>query len=101
MTHYSCDLLAYDFMQRLRRGRRLASPIIGRLSSRVVMAFVGAGPARHLPAWPSAVGWPPGWGHSFGLATVWLTGGSKREPMVDVSIGILYTTTMALGILFI
>ncbi|MDR4468559.1 MAG: metal ABC transporter permease [Nitrospira sp.] len=39
----------------------------------------------------------------FGLATVWITGWMEEQGRMklDVSIGILYTATMALGILFI
>jgi ABC-type Mn2+/Zn2+ transport system permease subunit len=50
------------------------------------------------------MGWPPlGLAILFGLATVWITGWmeEKGRMKLDVSIGILYTTTMALAILFI
>jgi ABC-type Mn2+/Zn2+ transport system permease subunit len=50
------------------------------------------------------VGWPPLFlAIVFGLATVWTTGWveEKGRMKLDVSIGILYTTTMALAILFI
>ena len=50
------------------------------------------------------MGWPPLLlAIIFGLATVWITGWveEKGRMKLDVSIGILYTTTMALAILFI
>lgn len=50
------------------------------------------------------MGWPPLLlAILFGLATVWITGWveERGRMKLDVSIGILYTTTMALGILFI
>src|SRR5262249_21351080 len=50
------------------------------------------------------MGWPPlPLAVVFGLATVWITGWleEKGRMKLDVSIGILYTTTMALAILFI
>jgi ABC-type Mn2+/Zn2+ transport system permease subunit len=59
---------------------------------------------RRLRGWRSAICWPPlGLAILFGLATVWITGWmeEKGRLKLDVSIGILYTTTMALAILFI
>jgi ABC-type Mn2+/Zn2+ transport system permease subunit len=50
------------------------------------------------------MGWPPLlMAMLFGLATVWITGWveEKGRMKLDVSIGILYTATMALAILFI
>jgi manganese/iron transport system permease protein len=50
------------------------------------------------------IGWPPLLlAILFGLLTVWITGWveEKGTMKLDVSIGILYTTTMALAILFI
>lgn len=50
------------------------------------------------------IGWPPLlMAILFGLATVWITGWveEKGRMKLDVSIGILYTATMALAILFI
>jgi len=50
------------------------------------------------------MGWPPLlMAILFGLATVWITGWveEKGRMKLDVSIGILYTATMALAILFI
>jgi ABC-type Mn2+/Zn2+ transport system permease subunit len=71
------------------------------------LAFMGAGTAHaafagvalgYLMAWP-----PMLLAILFGLATVWITGWveEKGRMKLDVSIGILYTATMALAILFI
>jgi ABC-type Mn2+/Zn2+ transport system permease subunit len=71
------------------------------------LAFVGAGTSHAAFAGVALgylVGWPPLFlAIVFGLATVWTTGWveEKGRMKLDVSIGILYTTTMALAILFI
>ncbi len=71
------------------------------------LAFVGAGTPHAAFAGVALgylMGWPPlGLAILFGLATVWITGWveEKGRMKLDVSIGILYTTTMALAILFI
>ena len=71
------------------------------------LAFVGAGTAHAAFAGVALgyfMGWPPLLlAIIFGLATVWITGWveEKGRMKLDVSIGILYTTTMALAILFI
>src|SRR5579885_3349825 len=104
------ELLSYDFMQR----SLLAAALVGALCSVIGvfvvlrgLAFVGAGTAHAafagvtlaylvgLPPLPLAV--------LFGLATVWTTGFMEEtgKMKLDVSIGILYTATMALAILFI
>ena len=104
------EMLAYDFMQR----SLLAAALVGAMCSVIGvfvvlrgLAFVGAGTAHAafagvalaylvgLPPLPLAIG--------FGLATVWVTGvmEEKGRMKLDVSIGILYTATMALAILFI
>jgi len=104
------EMLSYDFMQR----SLLAAVLVGAMCSMIGvfvvlrgLAFVGAGTAHAafagvalaylvgLPPLPLAIG--------FGLATVWLTGvmEEKGRMKLDVSIGILYTATMALAILFI
>jgi ABC-type Mn2+/Zn2+ transport system permease subunit len=104
------EMLGYDFMQR----SLLAAVLVGAMCSVIGvfvvlrgLAFVGAGTAHAafagvalaylvgLPPLPLAIG--------FGLATVWLTGvmEEKGRMKLDVSIGILYTATMALAILFI
>ncbi|MBA5866500.1 MAG: iron chelate uptake ABC transporter family permease subunit [Nitrospira sp. CR1.3] len=104
------DLLIYDFMQR----SLLAAALVGGLCSVIGvfvvlrgLAFVGAGTAHAAFAGVALgylVGWPPlALAILFGLATVWITGWveERGRMKLDVSIGILYTTTMALAILFI
>ncbi|GKS65940.1 membrane protein [Nitrospira sp.] len=104
------DLLAYDFMQR----SLLAAAMVGGLCSIIGvfvvlrgLAFVGAG-SSHAAFAGVALGYLLGWpplvlAIVFGLATVWITGWMEERGRMklDVSIGILYTATMALGILFI
>jgi ABC-type Mn2+/Zn2+ transport system permease subunit len=71
------------------------------------LAFMGAGTAHAAFAGVALgylMGWPPLFmAILFGLATVWITGWveEKGRMKLDVSIGILYTATMALAILFI
>lgn len=104
------ELFTYDFMQR----SLLAAAMVGGLCSVVGvfvvlrgLAFVGAGTAHAAFAGVALgylIGWPPlVLAIIFGLATVWITGWveEKGRMKLDVSIGILYTTTMALAILFI
>ncbi len=104
------DLLTYDFMQR----SLLAAAMVGGLCSVIGvfvvlrgLAFVGAGTAHAAFAGVALgylIGWPPlALAILFGLVTVWITGWveEKGTMKLDVSIGILYTTTMALAILFI
>lgn len=104
------DLLTYDFMQR----SLLAAAMVGGLCSVVGvfvvlrgLAFVGAGTSHAAFAGVTLgylIGWPPlPLAIVFGLATVWTTGWleEKGRMKLDVSIGILYTATMALAILFI
>lgn len=104
------ELLSYDFLQR----SLLAAILVGAVSSLIGvfvvlrgLAFVGAGTAHAAFAGVALgylVGLPPLWlAVLFGLATVWITGvmEEKGRMKLDVSIGILYTATMALGILFI
>jgi ABC-type Mn2+/Zn2+ transport system permease subunit len=104
------DLLAYDFMQR----SLLAAAMVGGLCSVIGvfvvlrgLAFVGAGTSHAAFAGVALgylLGWPPLLlAIVFGLATVWITGWMEEQGRMklDVSIGILYTATMALGILFI
>ena len=104
------DLLTYDFMQR----SLLAAAMVGGLCSLIGvfvvlrgLAFVGAGTAHAAfagVAFAYLMGWPPlPLAIVFGLVTVWITGWieEKGTMKLDVSIGILYTTTMALAILFI
>ena len=104
------ELFAYDFMQR----SLLAAAMVGGLCSVIGvfvvlrgLAFMGAGTAHAAFAGVALgflVGWPPLlMAIIFGLATVWITGWmeEKGRMKLDVSIGILYTATMALAILFI
>lgn len=104
------ELLAYDFIQR----SLLAAAMVGGLCSVIGvfvvlrgLAFVGAGTAHAAFAGVTLgylIGAPPLLlAILFGLGTVWITGWveEKGNMKLDVSIGILYTTTMALAILFI
>ncbi|HXF94223.1 MAG TPA: metal ABC transporter permease [Nitrospiraceae bacterium] len=104
------EMLTYDFMQR----SLLAAALVGVLCSAIGvfvvlrgLAFAGAGTAHAAFAGVALAylkGWPPlVLAIMFGLATVWITGliEEKGRMKLDVSIGILYTTTMALAILFI
>lgn len=104
------DLLTYDFMQR----SLLAAAMVGGLCSIIGvfvvlrgLSFVGAGTSHAAFAGVALgylVGWPPlTLAILFGLVTVWITGWveERGRMKLDVSIGILYTTTMALAILFI
>lgn len=104
------DFLAYDFMQR----SLLAAAMVGGLCSVIGvfvvlrgLAFVGAGTSHAAFAGVALgylLGWPPLMvAVVFGLTTVWITGWMEEQGRMklDVSIGILYTATMALGILFI
>src|SRR6184192_2163205 len=104
------ELFTYDFMQR----SLLAAALVGALCSTIGvfvvlrgLAFMGAGTAHAAFAGVALgflMGWPPLLlAILFGLATVWITGWveEKGTMKLDVSIGILYTATMALAILFI
>jgi ABC-type Mn2+/Zn2+ transport system permease subunit len=92
----------------------LAAAVVGGLCSLIGvfvvlrgLAFVGAGAAHAAFAGVALaylMGWPPLLlAILFGLVTVWISGWveEKGTMKLDVSIGILYTTTMALAILFI
>ncbi|MCP9455225.1 MAG: metal ABC transporter permease [Nitrospira sp.] len=104
------ELFTYDFMQR----SLLAAAIVGALCSLIGvfvvlrgLAFVGAGTSHAAFAGVTLgylVGWPPlPLAIAFGVATVWITGWLEEQGRMklDVSIGILYTATMALAIMFI
>ena len=104
------ELFTYDFMQR----SLLAAAMVGSLCSVIGvfvvlrgLAFVGAGTSHAAFAGVTLgylIGWSPlALAILFGLATVWISGWveEKGRMKLDVSIGILYTATMALAILFI
>jgi len=104
------DLLAYDFIQRSLFAAALVGALCSTIGVFVVLrglAFMGAGTAHAAFAGVALgylMGWPPLLlAVFFGLATVWITGWmeEKGRMKLDVSIGILYTATMALAILFI
>lgn len=104
------DLLTYDFMQRSLFAAAMVGGLCSVIGVFVVLrglAFAGAGTSHAAFAGVALgylIGWPPMLlAVLFGLATVWITGWveEKGRMKLDVSIGILYTTTMALAILFI
>lgn len=104
------ELLTYDFMQRSLVAAALVGGLCSAIGVFVVLrglAFVGAGTSHAAFAGVALgylMGWPPlALAVVFGLATVWITGWMEEQGRMklDVSIGILYTTTMALAILFI
>ena len=104
------ELFTYDFMQRSLFAAGMVGGLCSIIGVFVVLrglAFVGAGTAHAAFAGVALgylMGWPPLLlAILFGLATVWITGWveEKGTMKLDVSIGILYTTTMALAILFI
>lgn len=104
------ELLSYGFLQRAL----IASVIIGTLCSIIGvfvilkgLSFIGAGTAHAafagvVLAYLLGIN-PMALAILFGLITVWITGilEEKGKMKLDVSIGILYTSTMALAILFI
>jgi ABC-type Mn2+/Zn2+ transport system permease subunit len=104
------EMLSYDFMQRSLLAASLVGATCSLIGVFVVLrglAFIGAGTAHaafagvalayllEVPPLLLAI--------LFGLVTVWITGVAeeKGRMKLDVSIGILYTVTMALAILFI
>jgi ABC-type Mn2+/Zn2+ transport system permease subunit len=104
------EMLAYDFMQRSLIAAVLVGATCSLIGVFVVLrglAFVAAGTAHAAFAGVALaylIGLPPlALAVLFGLATVWITGWveEKGRMKLDVSIGILYTATMALAILFI
>lgn len=104
------EIMAYGFMQRAL----LASIMIGVLCSAIGvfvvlkgLSFIGAGTA-HAAFAGVALAFlldlnPMGMAVLFGLMTVWIAGllVEKGRMKLDVSIGIFYTSTMAMAILFI
>jgi ABC-type Mn2+/Zn2+ transport system permease subunit len=104
------ELLSFGFMQRAL----MASVIMGTVCSVIGvfvvlkgLSFIGAGTAHAAFAGvvlAYLLGLHPMiMAVCFGLATVWITGflEEKGKMKLDVSIGILFTSTMALAILFI
>lgn len=104
------EILTFDFMQRSLFAAGLVGVLCSVIGVFVVLrglAFVGAGTAHaafagvalaYLMEWPPMI-----LAVVFGLTTVWITGylEERGRMKLDVSIGIFYTTTMALAILFI
>ncbi len=110
MTHTIIEILSYGFMQRAF----IASFLIGLVCSLIGvftvlkgLTFIGAGTAHAAFAGVTLaflIGAPPFlMAILFGLGTVWITRfvQEKGRMKADVSIGIFYTCTMALAILFI
>src|SRR3989442_3553976 len=104
------DFLTLGFLRRSRRAGALRGGLGAGLGFFVVRggrAFMGAGTARGAfagVALASLVGGPPmPFAIAFGLGTAWITGLLEEQGRMklDVSIGIFYTATMALAILFI
>ena len=104
------EMLTYDFMQRSLLAAALVGGVCSVIGVFVVLrglAFIGAGTAHAAFAGVALaylIGAPPlPLAIVFGLATVWITGVMEEQGRMklDVSIGILYTATMALAILFI
>ncbi len=104
------EILTFDFMQRSLFAAGLVGLLCSVIGVFVVLrglAFVGAGTAHAAFAGVALaylIGWPPMiLAVLFGLATVWITGYLEEQGRMklDVSIGIVYTTTMAMAILFI
>src|ERR1700675_1506958 len=104
------ELFTYDFMQR----SLLAAALVGALCSTIGvfvvlrgLAFMGAGTAHAAFAGVALgylMGWPPlplpfFFGSPRSGSRGWVE--EKGRMKLDVSIGILYTATMALAILFI
>ncbi len=104
------ELLTFDFMQRSLAAAALVGGLCSLIGVFVVLrglAFVGAGTAHAAFAGVALaylLGLPPlALAIAFGLGMVWTVGLLEEQGRMklDVSIGILYTATMALAILFI
>ena len=104
------EFLAFGFLQRALAAAALTGGLCSAIGVFVVLrglAFIGAGTAHSAfagvalayligaPAMPLAI--------AFGLSTAWIIGllEERGRMKLDVSIGIFYTATMALAILFI
>jgi ABC-type Mn2+/Zn2+ transport system permease subunit len=104
------EILTYDFMLRSLLAAALVGAVCSLIGVFVVLrglAFIGAGTAHAAFAgvtlgYLSGVS-PLALAIVFGLVTAWTAGvmEEKGRMKLDVSIGILYTATMALAILFI
>src|SRR6266545_529016 len=104
------DFLTLGFLQRSLMAAALTGGLCAVIGVFVVLrglAFIGAGTAHAAFAGVALaylVGLPPmPLALAFGVGTVWITGAleEQRRMKLDVSIGIFYTATMALAILFI
>lgn len=104
------EMLSYGFMQRALLSAviiGIVCPVMGVFVVLRGLAFIGAGTAHAAFAGVSLaylIGLPPQlMALLFGLVTVWIIGflQEKGKMKLDVSIGIFYTLTMALAILFI
>ncbi len=104
------DFLEFGFLQRALLAAALTGGLCSVIGVFVVLrglAFIGAGTAHAAFAGVALaylVGVPPmPLAIAFGLSTVWITGYLEEQGRMklDVSIGIFYTATMALAILFI
>src|SRR5437773_10565731 len=104
------EMLSYDFMQRSLLAAMLVGAMCSVIGVFVVLrglAFIGAGTAHAAFAGVALaylLGGPPmPFAIAFGLGTAWITGllEERGRMNLDVSIGIFYTATMALAILFI
>lgn len=104
------EMLSYEFMQ-----RSLAAAVVIGITCSVIgvfvvlkgLSFIGAGTAHSAfagVAFAFLAGFNPlGTAVLFSLATVWIIGllQEKGKMKLDVSIGIFYSATMALAVLFI
>jgi len=104
------DFLTLGFFQRSLMAAALTGGVCAAIGVFVVLrglAFIGAGTAHSAFAGVALaylVGGPPmPFAIAFGLGTAWITGLLEEQGRMklDVSIGIFYTATMALAILFI
>jgi ABC-type Mn2+/Zn2+ transport system permease subunit len=104
------EILSYGFMQRAFMASALIGIVCSLIGVFVVLkglAFIGAG-TSHAAFAGVALGFLIGvnpliMAVLFGISTVWVTGFLERQGRIkpDVSIGIFYTLTMALAILFL
>src|SRR5437867_13005840 len=104
------DFPALGFFHRSLMAAALTGGVCAAIGVFVVLrglAFIGAGTAHSAFAGVALaylVGGPPmPFAIAFGLGTAWITGLLEEQGRMklDVSIGIFYTATMALAILFI